>query len=87
MSFCFLAWHNAAMKEQAHPASEFMKIDGESTAEGIYCIFTDDQEPKWGDLVVLENIQGKVFCTMESDPETLRKMGLKVFRVSRISYL
>jgi hypothetical protein len=82
-----LVWHNADMKEQAHSATEFLGFGGESGTEAFSAVFTDDQEPQWGDLVVLENVQGKVFCTMESDANTLREAGLKVLRVSRITYL
>lgn len=74
------------MKERAHLATEFLGFGGESGTEGMFCIFTADQEPQDGDLVVLENCQGKVFCTID-DPDAWRAKGLKVLRVSKITYL
>ena len=74
------------VKERAHLATEFLGFGGDSGTEAFFAVFTDDQEPQWGDLVVLVNCQGKVFATMESDPDSLRAMGLQVFRVSRGTY-
>jgi hypothetical protein len=37
----------------------------------VYMIYTDDQDPHPGDLVVLEDCQGKVFCTID-DPDAWR---------------
>lgn len=74
------------MKERAHLPTEFLTFYGVSGMEGIFCIFTDDQEPQDGDLVVLESRGEKVFCTIE-DPNALRAKEVKVLRVSRITYL
>ena len=77
------------MKERAHLASEFLGFDGKSETEGLYMIYTNDQDPQPGDLVVLENCQGKVFCTID-DPDAWRaktKGVMQVLRVSRVTYL
>ena len=74
------------VKELAHLPTEFLGFGGATGTEAFFAVFTDDKEPKWGDLVVLVNCQGKVFATMESDPDSLRAKGLQVLRVSRVTY-
>jgi hypothetical protein len=76
------------MKERAHRADEFLKIDenGESGTEPYHMIYTDDQFPRPEDRIVLIIPQGKIFCTME-DPATFRKQtNLPLLRVSRVTY-
>jgi hypothetical protein len=74
------------VKERKHFPKEFLIFEGESGTEALHEIFTDDKEPKPGDLVVLINVQGKVFAEIEGDPDSLRAKGLQVLRVSRVTY-
>lgn len=81
------------MKERAHRADEFLGFGGESGTEAYHTIYTDDQDPRPEDLVVIINPQGKVLCTMD-DPFAFREQTkelqtrglLQVLRVSRVTY-